>query len=194
MWVNAALGEHKVDLVGWDYSSADPLHYEQLILKHVPLLKGQRHFALSVGMWSWNRFWAALPWALDSLDAQVAAANKTGVTQIYAATWQDDGAEVAPVSVVAGVMYFLAAVHAANGKEAPTRGDVKRRADGLFAALAQQGNLFNDCLEAAALDSAPGVPTGWGTTNTAKWLLWEDPLLTHLSPQVRAQPGQIDPL
>ena len=47
-----------------------------------------------------------------------------------------------------------------------------------------QGNLFNDILEAASLDSAPGVPTGWGTTNTAKWLLWEDPLLTHLSPQV----------
>jgi hypothetical protein len=39
--------------------------------------------------------------------------------------------------------------------------------------------------------SAPGVvapylmvPTGWGTTNLAKWLLWEDPLLSHLSPQV----------
>ena len=28
------------------------------------------------------------------------------------------------------------------------------------------------------------VPTGWGTTNLAKWLMWEDPLLSHLSPQV----------
>lgn len=28
------------------------------------------------------------------------------------------------------------------------------------------------------------VPTGWGTTNLAKWLLWEDPLMAHLSPQV----------
>lgn len=43
---------------------------------------------------------------------------------------------------------------------------------------------FGDVLDACAIDSAPGAPTGWGTTNLAKWLLWEDPLLAHLSPQV----------
>mmetsp|Transcript_24190 Transcript_24190/g.59404 ORF Transcript_24190/g.59404 Transcript_24190/m.59404 type:complete len:390 (-) Transcript_24190:141-1310(-) len=46
------------------------------------------------------------------------------------------------------------------------------------------GASFKDILDTCAIDQAPGVPTGWGITNLAKWLLWEDPLLAHLSPQV----------
>ena len=62
----------------------------------------------------------------------------TDVRRVSERRVQDDGTEVAPTSMVAGIMYFLAAVHATSGREAPTRSDVKRRADGMFAALAQQ--------------------------------------------------------
>jgi hypothetical protein len=48
-WVNAALGQHEVDIVGWDYSSADPTHYEAVMKKHVPLMKKGRRLVMSFG-------------------------------------------------------------------------------------------------------------------------------------------------
>lgn len=38
-----------MDLVGWDYSSADPDHYQALVQKHTPLLRHRRRFVLSLG-------------------------------------------------------------------------------------------------------------------------------------------------
>ena len=60
-----------------------------------------------------------------------------------------------------------------------------QRAEESFPVLMRTGGAsFKDVLDTCAIDQAPGVPTGWGTTNLAKWLMWEDPLLSHLSPQV----------
>ena len=93
-WVGAALGQHPVDVVGWDYSSAHAAHYEAVIKKHVPLMRKGRRFVMSFGLWTWNRFWTALPWVMDSLEASVKASFKMGVSQVYVSMWLDDGAEV----------------------------------------------------------------------------------------------------
>lgn len=87
------------------------------------------------------------------------------------------------MSATAGLCYFAQLMRQRSGEY--LRSDVKRRAGAMFDALSQQGVSFNTVVDVSAIDSAPGIPTGWGTTNTAKWLLWEDPLLHHLSAQVR---------
>ncbi|KAK3261420.1 hypothetical protein CYMTET_29671, partial [Cymbomonas tetramitiformis] len=181
-WINSVLGEHELDVVAWDYSGATPTHYEEMIEKHGHLVSRARRLVLSVGLWTWNRFWAALPWAFDHLDAAVLGAHRSNVTQIYVTLWADDGAEVAPASAMAGLHYFAQLVRSVS-VEGVLRGEIKRMAGMSFEALSGQGVSFGDVLEACAIDSAPGAPTGWGTTNLAKWLLWEDPLLAHLSPQ-----------
>jgi len=96
--------------------------------------------------------------------------------------------QVAPVSATAGLCYFAQLMRQRSGES--LRSDVKRRAGAMFEALAQQGVSFNTVVDVSAVDSAPGIPTGWGTTNTAKWLLWEDPLLHHLSAQVRVHEAE----
>ena len=50
-----------------------------------------------------------------------------------------------------------------------------------FSAIFRSISTFSDILQASSIDQVPGVPIGWGTTNIANWLLWEDPLLSHLS-------------
>jgi hypothetical protein len=96
--------------------------------------------------------------------------------------------QVAPVSATAGLCYLAQLMRQTSGEY--LRSDVKRRAGAMFDALSQHGVSFNTVVDVSAVDSAPGIPTGWGTTNTAKWLLWEDPLLHHLSAQVRVNEAE----
>ena len=106
--VNAALGEEGLDLVYWDYSSSSKEHYKAMLEKHEPLVRGnntasgQRNVMMSMGLWTWNRFWAALYWAMATLEAGVAAAHEGGVDSVYVTAWADDGAEHAPISSAAG--------------------------------------------------------------------------------------------
>jgi hypothetical protein len=187
--VNAALGEEALDLVYWDYSSSSKEQYMAQLGKHEPLLDGnntadgRRRVVMSLGLWTWNRFWAALHWAMTTMEAGVAAAQDVGVRGMYVAAWADDGAEHAPISAAAGVAFFAELVRL-NPQER-SRPNVLQRTEESFPVIMRSGGVsFKDVLDTCAIDQAPGVPTGWGTTNLAKWLLWEDPLLAHLSPQV----------
>ena len=117
------------------------------------------------------------------MEAGVAAAQEAGVPGIYVAAWADDGAEHAPISAAAGVAYFAELTRLSPRER--SRPNVMQRAEESFPVIMRSGGAtFKDVMDTCAIDQAPGVPTGWGTTNLAKWLLWEDPLLSHLSPQV----------
>ena len=118
-----------------------------------------------------------------TMEAGVAAAQEADVPGIYVAAWADDGAEHAPISAAAGVAYFAGLTRLSPRER--SRPNVMQRAEESFPVIMRSGGAsFKDVMDTCAIDQAPGVPTGWGTTNLAKWLLWEDPLLSHLSPQV----------
>jgi len=91
--VNAALGEEGLDLVYWDYSSSNKDEYIAQLQRHEPLVSGnntadgQRGLMMSLGLWTWNRFWAALHWAMATMEAGVAAAQEAGVPGIYVTAW-----------------------------------------------------------------------------------------------------------
>jgi hexosaminidase len=160
--MNAALGEEGLDLVYWDYSSSSKEHYLAQLRKHDPLVTGnntadgQRGVMMSLGLWTWNRFWAALHWAMATMEAGVAAAQEAGVTGIYVAAWADDGAEHAPISAAAGVAYFAELTRLSPRER--SRPNVLQRAEESFPVIMRTGGAsFKDVLDTCAIDQAPGV-------------------------------------
>mmetsp|Transcript_43867 Transcript_43867/g.139798 ORF Transcript_43867/g.139798 Transcript_43867/m.139798 type:complete len:608 (+) Transcript_43867:534-2357(+) len=184
----AALGSSGAELVYWSYGHTDVSHFGKMFRKHAPLLGGAggRKLVLASGIFSWNRFWARLPFAFDAIDAAAAASHAAGVRDLYVCMWQDDGAEVAPASIHAGLHYYAEAMRGSPRIGPGRRSEVQERAEGVFDALAAAGagGRFRQVYEAARMDVVPGMPESWGAQNLAKWLLWEDPLHGHLSAQV----------
>jgi hypothetical protein len=85
-------------------------------------------------------------------------------------------------SVEAALAFFSEHVHAKNAQN--SRSDIMQRVDESFKVLFRRPASFSDMLIACALDQPSETPVGWGTTNLAKWLTWEDPLTAHLNPQL----------
>ena len=160
--MNAALGEDGLDLVYWDYSSSSKDHYLAQLHKHEPLVNGnntadgKRELMMSLGLWTWNRFWAALHWGMATMEAGVAAAEESGIPGIYVTAWADDGAEHAPISAAAGVAFF-AELTRLNARER-SRPNVLQRAEESFPVIMRSGGAsFKDVLDTCAIDQAPGV-------------------------------------
>jgi len=160
--INAALGEEGLDLVYWDYSSSSKDHYLAQLRKHQPLVSGnntadgRRGLMISLGLWTWNRFWAALHWAMATMEAGVMAAHEAGVHGIYVTAWADDGAEFAPISAAAGVAFFAELTRLSPRER--SRPNVLQRAEESFPVLMRSGGAsFKDVLDTCAIDQAPGV-------------------------------------
>jgi hypothetical protein len=191
--------------VYWDYYHTDSAHYERMIGKHAaavvdnsnsddnnsasnsdvrePSQPGQpgRQLLVATGGWTWSRFWAALPWAFETTGAAMAAAKRQNVKQAYTTLWMDDGAEVEPRSVTPLLTYFAA--HAWAPEATPDH-EIRAAAAATAAAVAWVDSAVYTM--ASGMDVPPGVDPRFATTNVAKWLLWEDPLLQPLSPMVDA--------
>ncbi len=166
-----------VGLVYWDYYHLDQAFYEDMIVGHralgsEPLVAG--------GIWTWNHFWAALPFSLAVADACLKACKRKGVREVFMTLWGDDGMECDLFSALPGLQFC--AEHAWAD-----------RVDNAFLAANFRGACDADYtawLKAAGVDSVPGpVDPAKTSANIGKWLLWQDPLLGFLDPQVDNLPA-----
>jgi len=160
-----------IALVYWDYYHVDPAFYEEWIERHrklgsEPLMAG--------GVWTWNRFWSALPWSMTCTDACMRACKTKGLKEVFVTTWGDDGTECDLFSALPGIQYF--AEHAYS--EQPDPAQLRANFAGSCAAN------FDDWVSAAALDSIPELKDP-RPANLSKWLLWQDPLLSFADPNLR---------
>ena len=73
-----------IDLVYWDYYHLDESFYEEWIRRHRALGKEP---LFAAGIWSWSRFWTALPHTFATLDAGMRAACRAGVREAFATVW-----------------------------------------------------------------------------------------------------------
>ena len=92
-----------VELVYWDYYHTEQAFYEEWIERHrklgsEPLMAG--------GVWSWNHFWAALPWSFACTDACMNACKAKNLKQVFVTMWGDDGMECDVFSTLPGIQYF----------------------------------------------------------------------------------------
>jgi hexosaminidase len=161
-----------LDLVYWDYYHTDVADYSRAIARHRAL---GRDPLVAGGGWTWDRLWAALPYAFTATNACMEASKQAGIRQAFITLWGDDGAECdifAALPVLA-----LLAEHAYVD-----RLDVEHLKAQYRGAC---GADMEDWFTASELDYFSFLTNGTQTpTNVSKWLLWQDPLLPVTDPNL----------
>ena len=161
-----------VDLVYWDYYHTQAEEYRQGIDLYrqlgAPLL-------MAGGGWTWHRLWAHLPYAFAATDACLSACKARGLGEYFMTLWGDDGMECDVFSALPALQ--LAAEHAYAGAVLPKAlaANFRGACDGDLEAF----------FTAAKVDYPATRHDGTKSPdNMSKWLLWEDPLLSILDPQI----------
>ena len=161
-----------VQLVYWDYYHTDKEFYAEWIDRHRAL--GSEP-VMAGGVWTWSRFWTALPFTFKATDACMDACREKGLREAFMTIWGDGGMECDLFSALPGLQYF--AEHAYAGVIDP----VRLRANFRGSCDAD----FDDWVRASDLDAVPCQKELQGTPkNISNWLLWQDPLLAIMDPHI----------
>lgn len=82
-----------IELIFWDYYHTDADLYVEKLRHHRDL--GCQQPWMATGVWTWSRFWSALPFTFDSVRASTVTAKnqQTGVRNGFITVWGDDGNE-----------------------------------------------------------------------------------------------------
>jgi hexosaminidase len=161
-----------VELVYWDYYHCEADFYVQMIEKHrrlgsEPVMAG--------GVWTWDHLWAALPFSLQTTEACMMACKQTGLRQAFVTLWGDDGMECDIFSALPGIQFFAEHAYADEVAPALLRANFRGSCEA----------DFDDWFKAAELDSVPClVDHARSHNNVSKWMLWQDPFLGLLDPEV----------
>ncbi len=161
-----------VQLVYWDYYHLDKDFYCDWIERHralgsEPLVAG--------GIWTWNRFWAALPFSFTVTDACMAACREKGVREVFMTMWGDGGMECDVFSALPGLQRFAELAWTGAADAAAIRANFVGSCDA----------DLDDWVRASGLDGVPDLKDpARSNSNASKWLLWQDPLLAYLDPNV----------
>ncbi len=160
-----------VDLVYWDYYHLDASFYAQSIDRHRAL---QSEPLVAGGVWTWNRLWAALPYAYAVTDACMAACKAKGIRETLTTLWGDDGMECDVFSALPAIARFAAHVYQPTVDEETLAVQFR----------GATGTEIAGWLTAAKVDYFAFLHDGRkGPDNVSKWLLWQDPLLALMDPQ-----------
>ncbi|MBU4199606.1 MAG: beta-N-acetylhexosaminidase [Verrucomicrobia bacterium] len=161
-----------VDLVYWDYYHLEQDFYEEWIDRHRAL--GSEP-VMAGGVWTWNHLWAALPFSLAATKACLDACKRKQLRQVFMTLWGDDGMECDVFSALPGLQFCAEHAYAETVIDTLVKENFRGSCDA----------NYDTWLKAAELDTMPGVKDqGPSTANVSKWLLWQDPLLGLLDPQV----------
>ncbi|KAJ8651597.1 hypothetical protein O0I10_012834 [Lichtheimia ornata] len=168
-----------MELVFWDYYHTSPDIYAQKLQQHREL--GCQQPWIASGAWTWSRFWTGLPFTFESVRASTIAAKHkdNGVRNVFITIWGDEGNECDIFSSFPALCYY--AEHGYTDQDEVNIPLLKRNFEGIC------GASFDDWVFASKIDDTPsGNPITIRThyvPNISKWLLWEDPFLSFLSPQ-----------
>ncbi len=161
-----------VSLVYWDYYHCEADFYARMIKKHrqlgsEPIMAG--------GVWTWDHLWAALPYSLSTTDACMTACKQTKLREAFVTLWGDDGMECDIFSALPGIQFFAEHGYADDVEPTLLRANFRGSCEA----------DFDDWFKAAELDSVPCLlDHARSHTNVSKWLLWQDPFLGLLDPEV----------
>ena len=161
-----------VQLAYWDYYHTDAEFYREWIERHralgfEPLMAG--------GVWTWSHFWAALPFSFTTTDACMKACKSKNIREAFVTLWGDDGMECDVFSALPGIQFFAEHAYADAVDPKLLRANFRGSCDADFDAW----------VKASALDSVPCLASPEKShTNVSKWLLWQDPFLGLMEPQL----------
>ncbi|KAJ1854242.1 hypothetical protein LPJ76_004194 [Coemansia sp. RSA 638] len=166
-----------IDLVFWDYYHTQPEIYARKIQQHKEL--GCERPWMAGGAWTWSRLWCHVPFSFESNRASLVAAKSDSgrVSSFMLTIWGDEGNECDFFSALPVMLYV--ANHAHTDKHEIDAAFMENA----FAAIC--GGSLGDWMAASSVDELPQA-TDMRTqmpSNMSKWLLWEDPMLSFMSPQ-----------
>ncbi|GAA5981363.1 hypothetical protein JCM11641_005295 [Rhodosporidiobolus odoratus] len=174
----------EVGTVFWDYYHTDSRPYTAKIAQHWQLA-GKAPFMAS-GVWTWSRFWTALPFTFATVRASMKASKdaNAGVKHVMTTIWGDEGNEHDLYSALPGLLYQAELAYSPRDVDEVDASLIRRKFDGVV------GGDFDDYVYASKLDdtqaeSQPIDKATHYTPNLAKYLLWEEPFFSFLSPQYR---------
>ncbi|KAJ3154152.1 hypothetical protein HDU86_004694 [Geranomyces michiganensis] len=162
-----------INLVYWDYYHTTSDAYSRKIQQHRDL--GFEPWVAG-GIWSWNRFYSALPFTIAASDACLKACKRDLVKNVFVTTWGDDGNECDIFSALPGFVYYAEHCYTADA-------DVSWSAvRGTFAGVC--GGNLDDWMYASKIDvPLESMDKTRFPPNVSKWILWNDPFYGFLSPQ-----------
>ncbi|KAJ1679951.1 hypothetical protein EV182_000981 [Spiromyces aspiralis] len=170
---------NNIELVFWDYYHTAPEIYKRKIQQHRDL--GCEDPWVAGAAWTWSRLWCALPFSFESNRASLTSAKdpEGGVNNFMLTLWGDEGNECDYFSALPAILYV--------GHQAYTDSteiDINIM-ENSFAAIC--GGDLEEWVKCSRLDEAPSnAPMDIRPqmpSNMSKWLLWEDPILSFMSPQ-----------
>ncbi|KAJ1649819.1 hypothetical protein IWQ61_009210 [Dispira simplex] len=169
-----------VELVFWNYYHVDPEIYARKLQQHREL--GCANPWMAGGAWTWNRLWCSLPFTVESNQASLVVSKNqnSGVKHFMLTIWGDEGNECDIFSALPALAFV--AYHGYTHEAEVNLESVKQS----FEAIC--GGNYDDWVYASKLDEAPVKDPSFEPrmqlpSNMSKWLLWEDPLLSFMSPQ-----------
>ena len=166
-----------VDLVYWDYYHTDVEFYEEWIDRHralgsEPIMAG--------GVWTWNHFWASLPFSFTITEAAMRACKNKNLRQVFTTLWGDDGMECDLFSALPGIQFFAEHGYADRVDDTLLRANFR----GICNAE------FDTWVKVCDLDQIPEISNPKTSNgNASKWLLWQDPLLSIFDPLIKNPPA-----
>ncbi|MBI2440969.1 MAG: family 20 glycosylhydrolase [Lentisphaerae bacterium] len=162
-----------VDLVYWDYYHTETEFYEEWIDRHRAL---GTEPVFAGGVWTWNRFWAALPFAFTTTEAALRACKNKRLRQVFTTMWGDDGAECDIFSALPALQFFAEHGYSDRVNNALLRANFRGICQG----------EFNAWVKACDLDLIPEISNPeMSASNAGKWLLWQDPALSIYDPLIK---------
>ncbi|GAA6003694.1 hypothetical protein JCM10207_003550 [Rhodosporidiobolus poonsookiae] len=174
----------EISTVFWDYYHTDSRVYSNKIAQHWQLA-GKAPFMAS-GVWTWSRFWTALPFTFATVRASMKASKdqNAGVKHVMTTIWGDEGNECDLYSALPGMLYQAELAYTPRQQDEVDAALFRRKFDGIC------GADLDDYVYASKLDdtqpeSQPITDKTHYTPNLAKFLLWEEPFYSFLSPQYR---------
>lgn len=165
-----------VQMVYWDYYHAEASFYEGMLNTHKQIAADP---IFAGGLWTWNGISPNYSRAFRNSEAALQACKKTGIKEVFATMWGDNGGETPIQTALPGLQLF--AEHTYH-KEV-TREHLEERF------YSCTGSSLNDFMLLNSFDEVPGVmKDNLYSSNPSKFLLWQDVLMGFFDENIKGFP------
>lgn len=165
-----------VQMVYWDYYHADEEFYEGMLNTHKQIVSDP---LFAGGLWTWNGISPNYARAFRNTVAALNACKKTGIKEVFATMWGDNGAETPIETALPGLQLF--AEHTYHKKV-----NIEHSEERFYFCTGYQ---LSDFLLLNQFDEIPGVmEDNLFSSNPSKFLLWQDILVGLFDENIKGLP------
>lgn len=161
----------------WDYNHHESKTYEAIIARHKVFTD---KVVFAGGIWNWNSYAVDYDKTFLITVPALKACKNSGVLDVFATTWGDNGVEGSLLQTLLGAQLFAEYGYADDVSEEKLRSRF----------YACTGCNYDDFRNMTYLDNIYGhiPPEGYVYQNHSRWLMWQDVLCgmydAHLTPGV----------